>query len=332
MADQPQTTQQPQSRHDAVPRSGQQMYRQPAYEQRGRVAPIDGVLRVSAPHEWLMLLVLAATVLAALAWSFFGRLESGVSGLCTVQTAGVRHAVAAPAAGVVVEVLAEPADHVEAGDLLARLAAPELTLAADLATARATALAAQHPGAPETAAAVAEAEALTTRQTAGTAVRSPASGLLTTSALRIGVSLEAAAEVAEVLQAIAGPPTVVVSLGSDVARVRTGMEASIVLGVAGTADSVTAVARITAASLSQAESAPLGTLGEAAVVDGTLLGAAGDNAAALTIGARGAATAELVSASAEFAAAAAQSPSSYECTARVITGSHRPIDRLFGSR
>ncbi len=331
MADQQQTTQQPQSRTDAAPRV-EQLYRRQAQEQRGRVAPIDGVLRVSAPHEWLLLLLLAAMVIAVVAWSFLGRLESSVSGPCVVQSAGARHPVAAPSAGVVVEVLAEPADRVEAGDLLARLAAPELTLASDLATARAAALVAQHPDALETVAAVAEAEALTARQTAGTAIRSPAGGRLTTSALRVGVSLEAGAVVADVRQATAGPPTVVVSLGSDAARVRPGMEASIVLGAAGSADAVIADARITTVGAAPRASVPLGVLGEAAAVEGTALGAADSNAAVSTIRGSATAAAELLSASGDFTAAAAQSPSAYECEARIITGSHRPFDRLFGRR
>ncbi|MDE0115394.1 MAG: biotin/lipoyl-binding protein [bacterium] len=268
------------------------LYRQRAYEQRGRVAPIDGLLRVSLPHEWLLLGVLAAVVIGVLVWSFVGRLESGVSGPCALHASGVRHPVAAPVAGVVVEVLAEPADEVAAGDPLARLAAPELSLASELAAARAAALEAQHPGAPETVAAAAEAEALADIDMAGTLVLSPATGLLAASELLAGASVEAGAVVAEVQHVDAGPPSVVVSLGSESPRVRPGMKTSIALTIAGASHPV--------------------------VADGFVA----------AVGAE--AEAELVAPPPEFAAAPALPPSAYECSARIVTGSYRPIDRLLG--
>ncbi|MDE0606583.1 MAG: hypothetical protein OXH78_05445 [Acidimicrobiaceae bacterium] len=269
------------------------LYRRRAYEQRGRAAPIDGLLRVSLPHEWLLLAVLAAMVIGVLVWSVVGRLESGVSGTCALHAAGARHPVVAPGAGVVVEVLAEPADEVAAGDPLARLAAPELSLAAELAAARAAALETQHPGAPETVAAEAEAEALASIDKAGTMVPSPATGLLATSELLAGASVEAGAVVAEVQHVAAGPPSVVVSLGGESPRARPGMKTSVSLTIAGT-------------------SSPVVADGFVAAVGAT---------AELKLGA---------DPPPEFAAAAALPPSAYECSARIVTGSYRPIDRFLG--
>ena len=303
------------------------LYRRRAYEQRGRVAPIDGVLRVSLPHEWLLLVVLAAAVIAVLVWSVVGRLESGVSGPCALQASGARHLVAAPAPGVVVEVLAGPADEVAAGEPLARLAAPELSLAVELAAARAAALEAQHPGAPETVAAAAEAEALADIDTAGTLVLSPASGLLSTSRLVAGVSVEAGEVVAEVQQADAGPPTVVVSLGSESSRVRPGMKTSVALTVAGAPDAVIADALVVAVGASQQAFAPLGLLDGA---DGTQSAAAPYEAPGPATLSAATAAAELVAPPPEFADATAPSRSAYECSARIVTGSYRPIDRLIG--
>ena len=303
------------------------LYRQRAYEQRGRVAPIDGVLRISLPHEWLLLVVLAAAVIAVLVWSVVGRLESGVSGPCALQASGARHLVAAPAAGVVVEVLAEPADVVAAGDPLARLAAPELSLAAELATARAAALEAQHPGAPETVAAAAEAEALADMDTAGTLVLSPATGLLSTSRLLAGVSVEAGAVVAEVQQADEGPPTVVVNLGRESSRVRAGMKTSVALTIAGAPDAVIADAFVVAVGASQQAFAPLN--GPAAA-DGTVSAVAPYEASGPATLSVATAAAELAAAPPPFAAATELSRSAYECSARIVTGSYRPISRLVG--
>jgi len=163
---------------------------------------------------------------------------------------------------------------------------------AELAAARAAALEAQHPGAPQTVAAAAEAEALADIDMAGTMVLSPATGLLAASELFAGASVEAGAVVAEVQHVDAGPPNAAVSLGSESPRVRPGMKASIALTIAGASHPV--------------------------VADGFVA----------TVGA--AAEAELVAPPPEFAAGAALPPSSYECSARIVTGSYRPIDRLLG--
>lgn len=341
MADEQRETQQPEAQPDPAPPPDPapqpaprgSLYRQRAYEQRGRVAPIDGVLRVSSPHEWLMLLALAATVIAVLAWSIVGRLESGVSAPCTLHAPGARHLVVAPSAGVVVEVMAEPGDEVDAGDPLARLAAPELSIAADLAVARAAALAAEHPGDAETVAAAAEAETLAELETAGTLVVSPASGQLAVSGLRVGVALEAGAAAAEVRQAGTGPPTAVVSLGSDAALVRPGSTASVAVTVAGAADAVIADARIATVGGSQSQFALPGALDDRSAAGNAASAAMiGDAGASAHLGAAQAAAEFVTPPPAEFAAVAELPGSAYECTARIVTGSHRPIERLIGRR
>ncbi|MCY4193219.1 MAG: biotin/lipoyl-binding protein, partial [bacterium] len=195
----------------------QPLYRQQAYQQRGRVAPIDGILRVSAPREWLMLIILAAVVAAVIAWSVLGRLESGISAACALRAAGERHVVAAPASGVVTEVLVEPGRQVSAGDPLVRVAAPEISLAAEVAEARAAAVVAQHPGSPEAAGAAAEAEVLRAAEAAGTLVLSPASGVLAPLVVSAGTAVDPGSAVAEVLRFGAGPPTVVLAVDSSAA-------------------------------------------------------------------------------------------------------------------
>ncbi len=320
MADEHRESRSPDATSDAESAQSPQdvLYRQRAYEQLGRAAPIDGVLRVSTPHEWLILLVLAATVIAALAWSVVGRLESGVSGPCVLRAAGSLHSVAAPATGAVVVVLAEPGDELTVGDPLARLTAPELSRAAGLAAARATALADQYPGTAEAVAAVAEAEHLAAMETASTLVLSPVSGLLATSGLRAGVFVEAGATVAEVQRADTRPPTAVVSLGSEAARVSPGLTASIALTVADAADPLVADARITAVGASPSGPASLGTFDRRPAA-GTASTAPSEAAA------------ELTAPPPEFAVAAMPG-AVYECTARIVTGSYRPIERLVGRR
>lgn len=281
-------TDQPQENPEQQP-----LYRRQAYEQRGRIAPIDGILRVSAPHDWLVLIGLAVVVVAVIAWSFVGRLESGISAPCALQAAGERHAAVASTTGTVAEVLVEPGEQVNAGDPLARVAAPELSLAADLAQARSAALAAQHPDSAEAAVAAAEAEALAAAETAGTLVLSPASGVLVAPVLTAGTEVSPGAVVAEVLQAAAAPPTAIVELNPDqVARVRPSMAVSVAVTAAGTSDVVRADAHVNTADTHS--------------------------------------TAEFDDPPTAFEALAMAPQGEYYCDARIVTDSRRPIELLIG--
>ncbi|WP_419838462.1 hypothetical protein [Candidatus Poriferisodalis sp.] len=298
----------------AVP-SSNPLYRRSAYEHRGRVAPIDGILRVSAPHEWLVLLALAAMIVAAVVWSFAGRLESGVSGPCSLRPAGERHTVTATVSGVVTEVLARPGHRLASGAPLLRVTSPEVSLAAELARVRAAALGAQHPDSADAVAARAEAEALADVEASGTLVRTPFRGTLVSSAPRLGDTLMLGAPIAEIHQAADGPPQATIFLtGVDAARARPGMKVSVGWTQRSSSDSV---------------------LSDAAVTE--------VNAAAPVLGSPGAefsagATAD-ATVIAEFAQPLADAPAlgsgtdaALGCTARIVTASRRPIELLIGRR
>ncbi|MCY4273271.1 MAG: biotin/lipoyl-binding protein [bacterium] len=289
----------------------QPLYRQQAYQQRGRVAPIDGILRVSAPREWLMLIILAAVVAAVIAWSVLGRLESGISAACALRAAGERHVVAAPASGVVTEVLVEPGRQVSAGDPLVRVAAPEISLAAEVAEARAAAVVAQHPGSPEAAGAAAEAEVLRAAEAAGTLVLSPASGVLAPLVVSAGTAVDPGSAVAEVLRFGAGPPTVVLAVDSSAAaRTAPSAAVSVVITSAGETEVIGADARLSGASPGQ--------------VPEQLSGSGAFSAAGALL------AAEFDDPPAALGALARQSETAYACEARIVTDSRRPIQMLIG--
>ncbi len=63
------------------------LFRDEAFARRGRSEPIDGLLRVSAPHEWLFGALLGCALIGLLAWAVFGTLERGISTPCTLVAA-----------------------------------------------------------------------------------------------------------------------------------------------------------------------------------------------------------------------------------------------------
>ncbi len=58
------------------------LFREQALARRGRAEPIDGALRITAPHEWLFLLLLGLALLGVLAWAVLGTIERGFQEDC----------------------------------------------------------------------------------------------------------------------------------------------------------------------------------------------------------------------------------------------------------
>ena len=58
---------------------GKTIFREEALARRARQEPLEDLLRVTAPHEWVLLAGLGAAVLAVLAWSVFGSVERTVT-------------------------------------------------------------------------------------------------------------------------------------------------------------------------------------------------------------------------------------------------------------
>ena len=91
---------------------------------RGRPEPLDARLQVTAPHEWVLLAGLGLALLALVAWGVFGHVERSFSAEAVLVEPGERHAVISPAAGNVVEILAQVGDRVATGQTIARLQLP----------------------------------------------------------------------------------------------------------------------------------------------------------------------------------------------------------------
>lgn len=100
------------------------LFREQALARRRRQEPLDDLLQVTAPHEWLLVAGLGVMFLALLVYGAVGNVERSLSYDAVVVLPGERHPVPAPVSGTVVEVLAEVGDTVEPGQVIARVRPP----------------------------------------------------------------------------------------------------------------------------------------------------------------------------------------------------------------
>ena len=96
------------------------LFREQALARRRRQEPLDDLLQVTAPHEWLLVAGLGAMFLSLLVYGAVGSVERSLSYDTVVVLPGERYPVPAPVSGTVVEVLAEVGDTVEPGQVIAR--------------------------------------------------------------------------------------------------------------------------------------------------------------------------------------------------------------------
>ena len=208
------------------------LFRREAIARRGQPEPLDGLLRVTAPHEWVIVAGLGLALLGALLWAVFGSIERSLSAGCVLVRPGERFAVIADRGGAVVEVLVERGDAVAAGQAVARVSAPDLRRQAALSRVRLAALEAADGAAPAAlAAARAELQELERLQADGGVIASPYAGEITALRLRPGQAVELGAEVATVVRAAGagseGLEVVSYVEPQSAARLRAGMRAQV---------------------------------------------------------------------------------------------------------
>lgn len=106
--------------------AARRIFRQRPLERVSSPERLDQLLRVVGPQSWLTLLAGALTLGAVLAWSLLGRIPITAQG--TAMLVRPRQVVAfqAPAEGRIAALLVGVGDVVAKGDLLARVALPEL--------------------------------------------------------------------------------------------------------------------------------------------------------------------------------------------------------------
>ncbi len=102
------------------------IFREQAIQHRAQPEPIDGLVRVTTPHEWIVLVGLAAVLAALAAWGLTGRVELGLVADSVLVRPGPRYSVVAPAAGVAGEALVDVGDRVAAGQRIGRVGRDEI--------------------------------------------------------------------------------------------------------------------------------------------------------------------------------------------------------------
>ena len=214
------------------------LFRERALIRRAQPEPLDDLLRVTAPREWLLLVGIAVALVAAVVWGAFAGVERTMSHGGTLVRPGERHTLVAAAPGIVSEVVAEVGERIEAGQAIARLRLPELDWRQRLAEARVAALEEGAGGRAPTAAeetwrevALAEARAeqieLAALRAAGAEVVSPHGGEVSASSLVTGRAVSAGEAVAEVRAGARRAPEAIVYVPPGEGRIEVGMAARV---------------------------------------------------------------------------------------------------------
>lgn len=99
---------------------------QEAANSRNKRQQLDHLLRITAPHERLILAGIGLVMLALVAWVLFGSIVLSVTIDGVLIETGPRHEIVSTEPGHLVEFLAVPGDRVEVGDPIARQSVPEL--------------------------------------------------------------------------------------------------------------------------------------------------------------------------------------------------------------
>ena len=234
--------------------SNSDLFREEALAHRGKTEPLHGLLRVTAPHEWVIVIGLAVALIAVALWAFLGRIDTAIASDCILAHPGDRHEVISTLTGNVEDILVNVGDTVHTGQPIARLSAPDLGQRLASARARVAALESQ-PIAPPEALALAHADLheLESAHQTGRLILSPRSGSLTSHSLAPGQALTIGTPVARILLTAADPPLQAVAyLPPDTARrVEPGMEATIATG-----DPTSRPLAANVASVAQRQSSP----------------------------------------------------------------------------
>jgi hypothetical protein len=98
------------------------LFREEAMDKMSSPDELDRLMRVTDPKGWLALIALLALVAAAVAWGFFGSVSVQESGDKGVLLAGdSRSQVVSQTSGLVTDIRVEIGDHVQEGQVLARV-------------------------------------------------------------------------------------------------------------------------------------------------------------------------------------------------------------------
>lgn len=209
--------------------SPRRLFREEAFARRGRTEALDGLLRVTAPHEWAILAGLALALLGLVAWGLFGSIDRTLSSACLLVQPGERYTVVSGVSGNVLSVAVDVGGVVEAGQPIAYVEPPDIGRHAALARARVAALEAADGAAPGALGlARSELAQLEALRASGEAVVSPYAGEVAAHDLARGQAVEAGAAVATIRAGESDGLEVIAFVPPESAeRLAVGMEARV---------------------------------------------------------------------------------------------------------
>ena len=212
------------------------LFREEAVASRNQRQQLDRLLRITAPHERVVLAGIGLVLLAFLGWAVFGSVEREVRADGILVEPGARHEVVSTDSGYILEYLVAPGDRVEAEDPIARQSGPDLEREIDALRDRVELLEAEARRAggggdalrSQLASARVALAQMEARRSARALIVSAIAGEVTTLHATPGDWLPAGAGVARLRDTEAHPLLAVVRVAADHAqRVRPGMQASV---------------------------------------------------------------------------------------------------------
>lgn len=203
---------------------------------RNKYQQLDHLLRVTAPHERMILAGIGLVMLALVVWALFGSIVRSVTVDGILFEPGVRHELVSSEPGYLEAFLVGPGDHVEAGDPIARQSVPELdgeTTAlrdrVEMLKSELRQVGGEGSGLPSllTAAQVALLQ-MEARRSARELIVSPVAGTVTALRSAPGEYLPAGGGVAQLRETEDQPPQAAVQVAPRMAkRIQPGMRASV---------------------------------------------------------------------------------------------------------
>ena len=216
------------------------LFREEAVASRNQRQQLDRLLRITAPHERVVLAGIGLVVLAFLGWALFGSVEREVRADGILVEPGARHEVVSTDSGYILEFLVAPGDRVEAGDPIARQNVPDLEREIDALRGRVELLEVEALRAggggdalrSQLASARVALAQMEARRSARALIVSAIAGEVTTLHATPGDWLPAGAGVARLRDIETQPVQVVLRVAPDRAqRIRPGMRASVEVGM-----------------------------------------------------------------------------------------------------
>ena len=217
-----------------------ELFRDNAVARAAQPEPIDHPLRVTAPHEWFLMVGLVLALLGGLVWAALADAERTLAGSGALVRSGERYEVTATVPGTVVEILADVGDTVEAGQAIVRLRLPELDWRLRAARARVRLLGADAARdaavsggrlSAELAVARAELAELAALEAAGSVIPSPRAGKIAARHVGVGQAVTPGGQVTEILTGSGRAEAVMVLGHVQWRRLANGMEARVAVAL-----------------------------------------------------------------------------------------------------